>query len=81
MTFQNQKLIRRDITTEELNAIHVEALKENESGKGCWYLTHIAECPICGRGDTIKERKYGNRPETVWDQYEYTIAYDYCDAL
>lgn len=58
-----------------------EARRDNSSGKGSWYKIIIHECPICGGGKTYRERRYSNKPDTIWDQYERVIAYDYCNAL
>ena len=40
-----------------------------------WYRIHITECPVCGGGDTGRERVYGDKPE---NPYEFHSYYDYC---
>lgn len=54
---------------------------KHPKGKGCWYMIYISECPICGRGDTIRERQYTPKPKDIADRYEYYQYYDWCDAL
>lgn len=47
-----------------------------------WILTTIHECPICGRGNTYRERIYNRpKPKEPSKRYEYHDTYDYCDAL
>jgi hypothetical protein len=44
-----------------------------------WYRIHIRECPVCGRGETTRERVYGQRPVDPAERYDYNgMAYDYC---
>lgn len=44
-----------------------------------WYKRFISECPVCGRGDDVRERQFSPRPEDPRDRVEYEgLAYDYC---
>lgn len=43
-----------------------------------WYRTTIQECPICGRGDTYRERMYTKKPADVRKRYIYETHYDWC---
>lgn len=47
--------------------------------KKYWIFTTQYECPICGRGENIKERMYTEKPEDYYKRYEFNIKYDYCD--
>ena len=44
-----------------------------------WYLTITEECPVCGRGETTKERQYTPRPEDDFARYIYEQVYDWCN--
>ena len=50
--------------------------KEN---KKYWYLFHVVECPLCGKMEKYRERKYSKKPENKEDRYFYEQVYDYCD--
>lgn len=39
----------------------------------------MGECPVCGRSDTERERRYDPRPEAWEERHEYYTAYDWCD--
>lgn len=43
-----------------------------------WYRITTLACPVCGGGETIRERIYGPRPEDPCDRYVYDEVYDYC---
>jgi hypothetical protein len=45
-----------------------------------WYHITITECPLCSRGDTYRERRYGTRPKSEAKRRSYEEIYDYCDA-
>lgn len=51
-----------------------------KKNKKYWYLFNIVECPLCGKMDKYKERKYSKRPENKADRYFYEQVYDYCDG-
>jgi len=51
--------------------------KENKDGK-YWYSFNIVECPVCGRTDKYKERRYSKRPKHKVDRYNYRQEYCYC---
>lgn len=36
-----------------------------------WYLTTYYECPICGKGDTSKERQYSEKPIEPHKRFVY----------
>jgi hypothetical protein len=46
-----------------------------------WYYITDDYCPICGRVETYKERRYDERPKEFWERHEHNEVYDYCDAL
>ena len=46
-----------------------------------WYFVATEECPVCGRGNIYRERRYGRKPKDYRKRYEYVTAYDWCDAL
>jgi hypothetical protein len=46
-----------------------------------WYFITYYECPICGRGGDVKERRYGYRPKLWKNRHAYIVLYDYCDVL
>lgn len=47
--------------------------------KGRWVLTHINECPVCGKGSKHKEHVYNRpKPENPADRINFTMNYDYC---
>lgn len=46
--------------------------------KGCWYMTYIEECPVCGRGEESRERRPAPAPEHKGEQYEFIQRYDHC---
>lgn len=48
--------------------------------KKFWYRIHRTECPVCGAGDTTRERVYGKKPKEPIDIYTFTEHYDYCDV-
>lgn len=45
-----------------------------------WYRSTTTACPVCGRGDTVRERVYGPRPVSFEERYFYSEVYDWCDA-
>lgn len=49
--------------------------------KGCWYFISIWVCPLCGRGEEIRERRPGPKPKNYRKRFEYREVWDYCDAL
>lgn len=46
-----------------------------------WYFTYTTECPLCGRGETRRERRYGSKPSDPRKRYSFEHHYDYCDAF
>ena len=47
-----------------------------------WYMRYITECPICGRGYDVRERRFDPKPDDPADRVDYNgMAYDWCDAL
>lgn len=44
-----------------------------------WYFITLSECPVCGRSEETRERRYDKRPERWEDRHEYADHYDYCD--
>ena len=43
-----------------------------------WYFITYYECPPCGAGDEIRERRYGRKPKDPRKCYDYIQSYDYC---
>lgn len=56
-------------------------MPKHPKGKGSWYFISISECPVCGRGDEVRERRYTEKPTDPHERYEFLIIYDYCDTL
>jgi hypothetical protein len=48
--------------------------------KKYWIYTEVWYCPVCGRGETFKERRYDKKPEEWEKRNEYRESYDYCDV-
>ena len=46
-----------------------------------WCFISIRYCPICGRDDTTRERRYDPRPDDPSARRDFKEAWDYCDAL
>jgi hypothetical protein len=46
-----------------------------------WYYVTYTECAVCGRGDIVRERRYGRKPRDARKRYEFIERYDWCDAL
>ncbi len=49
--------------------------------QGCWYKHHISECPVCGKGDWIRERQPAPKPEDPRERWEFEQVYDWCNVL
>ncbi len=46
-----------------------------------WYFQYLGECPVCGRDQSIRERRYTPKPKDPSDRIEYlsaTVTYDNC---
>lgn len=46
--------------------------------KKYWYQQTYIGCPICGKGRTIKERVYDDKPKDLKEVYEEIEQYDWC---
>ena len=46
-----------------------------------WYYTTWYYCPVCGKTDTYRERKYGYRPKLWKNRNKEIEDYDYCNSL
>jgi hypothetical protein len=44
-----------------------------------WYLITIHECPLCGRGNTYRERQYSPKPEDPAQRVHYEQIFDWCE--
>jgi hypothetical protein len=44
-----------------------------------WYLMVRAECPVCGRDHSYRERRYSPRPKDARKRYKYVVDYDWCE--
>lgn len=49
------------------------------AGAGCWYRTHIYECPVCLSREEHRERMTTPRPADAADRTEYYPVYDWCN--
>jgi hypothetical protein len=72
-----------EVCTREPEACGIIGHGEWKPTKGLPYWYHISSyyCPICGRDDTFRERRYTPRPDRWEDRHEFKEVYDYCDAL
>ena len=43
-----------------------------------WYFISVEYCPVCGRDDTWRERRYSPRPEKWEDRHSFKEVYDWC---
>jgi len=46
-------------------------LNNHPQGRGCWYMTYIDECVLCGRGETVRVRQWTSKPPKSCDRYNY----------
>jgi len=44
-----------------------------------WIFKTIYYCPICGKEQIYRERKYTEKPNNYNLRYELIESYDYCD--
>lgn len=51
---------------------------KKKNDKPYWYRIYISECPVCGKGEETRERRYDERPKDPEDRYEYSLVYDGC---
>lgn len=51
---------------------------KNKSKKKYWYKITCVECPVCGSGETYRERQYTKRPKDAMKRHEYKQTYDQC---
>jgi hypothetical protein len=47
--------------------------------KKYWIFIEIWECPVCGDGNTYRERRYTPRPENLAERRKFVQHYDYCN--
>ncbi len=52
-------------------------MKKNKSKK-YWYKITCVECPVCGSGETYRERQYTKRPKDIMKRHGYEQIYDHC---
>ena len=45
--------------------------KNKKRRKPHWYFITYFECPVCGRGSTLRERRYGKKPKVREKRYEF----------
>lgn len=57
----------------------METLKKRKPLPKHWYKQYIAECPVCGKDHSSRERVYGEKPKNPKEIYRYGVAYDWCD--
>ena len=44
-----------------------------------WYFITFYECPVCGGGDSIRERRYGRKPMSWQKRYKFIDQWDGCE--
>ena len=47
--------------------------------KTYWYKKTVYYCPVCGRDDTYKERRFDEKPEEWEKRFTFKEVWDYCD--
>ena len=45
-----------------------------------WYKVFMYYCPVCGDGETLRERVYGDKPKELSKRYQTKEYYDYCNG-
>ena len=45
-----------------------------------WYYITEYYCPLCGKSNISRERRYGRRPKKYWNRHSLTEQYDWCDS-
>lgn len=43
-----------------------------------WYFYYFRECPVCGRDDSYKERRYTEKPKEKKNRAKFDQYYDFC---
>lgn len=46
-------------------------MKKSQKGSRYYYKIIMTECVLCGRGKTIRERVYGEKPKDLREVYNY----------
>lgn len=47
-----------------------------------WIRFHYYDCPVCGRGDEVRERVYDEpKPESAVERHILHEAYDRCEEM
>ena len=54
------------------------SIPDSDAPRRDWYMTEIHECPVCGRGNTYRERRFTPKPAKEADRYKFVQAYDNC---
>lgn len=54
-----------------LTDIQINAAKPHAKPSPHWYFVTFSECPVCGKGDTCRERRYGKRPVRLEERYSF----------
>jgi hypothetical protein len=54
-------------------------MSKSKNQKGCWYEIFVHECPVCGRGETFRERRDPPRPADPEKRYHWAAMYDWCN--
>ena len=49
--------------------------------KKYWYKYYYYYCPVCGRENVYKERRYTPKPENYEDRHKVEECYDWCNAF
>ena len=47
--------------------------------KKYWIYKTIDYCPVCGREDIYRERRYTKKPKLFNNRQEWVVHYDYCN--
>lgn len=62
-----------------MSRVPLSGASASETGKGCWYFTSYVDCPVCGRGETTRERRYSPKPADPNERFEWLEIYDHCN--
>jgi len=54
------------------------SVEENEPTK-YWYFFWWGECPVCGRDQSYRERRYTPKPENIDERYGWLPQTACCD--
>ena len=59
--------------------ITIGKLNVNYMKKKYWIYKTVEYCPVCGREDIYRERRYTKKPKLFNNRQELVVHYDYCN--